>query len=66
LQAGKKQWARETGKMSIQHVFTMFGATIPVPILTGLDPATALFTAGTGILIFIMQINGYSPKNALY
>jgi uracil permease len=31
----------------------MFGATILVPILTGLDPATALFTAGTGTLIYI-------------
>jgi uracil permease len=31
----------------------MFGATILVPILVGLSPATALFTAGTGTLIFI-------------
>ena len=39
--------------LSLQHVFAMFGATILVPILTGLDPATALFTAGTGTLIYI-------------
>jgi uracil permease len=31
----------------------MFGATILVPILTGLNPAAALFTAGTGTLIYI-------------
>jgi uracil permease len=31
----------------------MFGATILVPLLTGLSPATALFTAGTGTLLYI-------------
>ncbi|MDR2575873.1 MAG: NCS2 family nucleobase:cation symporter [Treponema sp.] len=39
--------------LSFQHVFAMFGATILVPILTGLNPSTALFTAGTGTLISI-------------
>jgi len=39
--------------LSFQHIFAMFGATILVPILTGLSPATALFTAGTGTLLFI-------------
>ncbi|MDR1506979.1 MAG: NCS2 family nucleobase:cation symporter [Treponema sp.] len=39
--------------LSIQHVFAMFGATILVPLLTGLNPAAALFTAGTGTLIYI-------------
>ncbi len=40
--------------LSIQHVFAMFGATILVPLLTGLNPSTALFTAGTGTLIYIL------------
>jgi uracil permease len=39
----------------------MFGATILVPILTGLDPATALFTAGTGTLIFILLTGAKVP-----
>jgi uracil permease len=39
--------------LSIQHVFAMFGATILVPLLTGLNPAAALFTAGTGTLLYI-------------
>ena len=39
--------------LSVQHVFAMFGATILVPLLTGLNPATALFTAGTGTLLYI-------------
>ena len=40
--------------LSFQHVFAMFGATILVPLLTGLSPSTALFTAGTGTLIYIL------------
>jgi uracil permease len=47
--------------LSIQHVFAMFGATILVPILTGLDPATALFTAGTGTLIYILLTGAKVP-----
>ena len=46
---------RLTGKdlaLSVQHLFAMFGATILVPLLTGLSPATALVTAGIGTLIF--------------
>jgi uracil permease len=39
----------------------MFGATILVPILTGLDPATALFTAGTGTLIYILCTGAKVP-----
>jgi len=47
--------------LSFQHVFAMFGATILVPILTGLDPATALFTAGTGTLIYILCTGARVP-----
>jgi len=38
--------------LGLQHTFTMFGATILVPILTGLDISVALFTAGLGTLLF--------------
>jgi uracil permease len=47
--------------LSFQHVFAMFGATILVPILTGLDPAIALFTAGTGTLLFILCTGAKVP-----
>ncbi|MDR1373743.1 MAG: NCS2 family nucleobase:cation symporter, partial [Treponema sp.] len=47
--------------LSIQHVFAMFGATILVPLLTGLNPATALFTAGTGTLIYIVMTGAKVP-----
>jgi hypothetical protein len=47
--------------LSVQHVFAMFGATRLVPLLTGLDPATALFTAGTGTLIYIVLTGAKVP-----
>ena len=47
--------------LSVQHVFAMFGATILVPILTGLSPSTALFTAGTGTLIYILITGAKVP-----
>jgi uracil permease len=47
--------------LSFQHVFAMFGATILVPILTGLNPATAFFTAGTGTLIYIVCTGAKVP-----
>jgi uracil permease len=47
--------------LSFQHVFAMFGATILVPLLTGLNPATALFTAGTGTLIYIVLTGARVP-----
>lgn len=49
--------ARTLGKpkmvvLGIQHMFAMFGATILVPIITGLDVATTLLMAGLGTLLF--------------
>ena len=44
-----------TGKMlvlGLQHLFAMFGATVLVPAITGLNVSTTLFFAGLGTLIF--------------
>ena len=38
--------------LGLQHMFAMFGATVLVPILTGLDVATTLLFAGLGTLLF--------------
>jgi len=38
--------------MGVQHTFVMFGATILVPLLTGLDIGVTLFASGIGTLIF--------------
>ncbi len=37
--------------MGLQHTFVMFGATVLVPLLTGLDIGVTLFAAGVGTLI---------------
>lgn len=47
--------------LSFQHVFAMFGATVLVPLLTGLSTSTALFTAGTGTLIYILITGAKVP-----
>ncbi len=47
--------------LGVQHLFAMFGATVLVPLLTGLDPAVALFTSGTGTLIFQLITKGKVP-----
>ncbi len=55
---------KSAGKMvvlGIQHVFAMFGSTVLVPILTGLDPAMALLCAGLGTLIFHLVTGGKVP-----
>jgi len=47
--------AKVTGQdvvMGIQHTFIMFGATVLVPLLTGLNIGVTLFAAGVGTLIF--------------
>ncbi|WP_159560455.1 uracil-xanthine permease family protein [Streptococcus halichoeri] len=36
--------------LSFQHLFAMFGATVLVPILVGIDPAVALLSSGLGTL----------------
>lgn len=38
--------------VGVQFLFVAFGSTVLVPLLVGLDPATALFTAGIGTFIF--------------
>lgn len=38
--------------MGFQHMFVMFGATVLVPIITGLDISVALFASGVGTLLF--------------
>lgn len=47
--------------LSLQHVFAMFGATVLVPILTGLDVGVALVASGVGTLIYILSTKGKSP-----
>lgn len=47
--------------LGFQHMFAMFGATVLVPLLTGLDIATTLLMAGLGTLLFHLITKGKVP-----
>ncbi len=47
--------------LGMQHVLAMFGATVLVPFLTGLDPAIAILGAGIGTLLFHLVSKGMVP-----
>ena len=47
--------------LSIQHLTAMFGATILVPILLGVDPAIALLMNGIGTIIYTLVTKGGIP-----
>ena len=47
--------------LGLQHMFAMFGATILVPMLTGLDVSTTLLFAGLGTLLFHFLTKGKVP-----
>lgn len=47
--------------LGLQHVFAMFGATVFVPLTTGLNPSVALFTSAIGTLLFHLITGGKVP-----
>jgi uracil permease len=47
--------------VGVQFLFVAFGATVLVPLLVGMDPSVALFTAGLGTLIFHLVTKGQVP-----
>jgi len=64
--APQKDLSENVGKMGLvilglQHAFTMFGATVLVPYLTGIPVNVALFTAGIGTLLFHIITRGKVP-----
>ena len=51
----------QTIPLSLQHLFAMVGATILVPMLTGLSPSIALFCSGVGTLLYILCTKAKLP-----
>ncbi|SEU02267.1 uracil-xanthine permease [Lacrimispora sphenoides] len=47
--------------LSIQHMFAMFGASVLVPFIFGINPAVVLFMNGMGTLFFIFITKGKAP-----
>ncbi len=52
---------RKTIPLSFQHLFAMVGATILVPIITGMSPSIALFCSGIGTLLYIVCTKAKLP-----
>ena len=53
--------AARKGVVGVQFLFVAFGGTVLMPLLVGLEPATALFTSGVGTLIFHAVTKGRVP-----
>lgn len=47
--------------LSVQHMLAMFGASILVPFMFGINPAIVLLTNGMGTLLFILLTKGKAP-----
>ena len=47
--------------LGLQHMFAMFGASVLVPFIFGINPAIVLFMNGVGTLIFIAVTKGQAP-----
>ncbi len=48
--------------LALQHLMAMFGATVLVPILTGLDPGVGLMTSGLGTIIYLICVRNKIPS----
>jgi uracil permease len=51
----------QTLPLSLQHLFAMFGATVLVPFLLHVDPATSLLMNGVGTLTYLLVTRGRIP-----
>lgn len=61
IQVEEKVPARLLLPLSVQHMFAMFGASVLVPFIFGINPAIVLFMNGCGTLLFILITKGKAP-----
>lgn len=61
IQVDEKVSITQLLPLSIQHVFAMFGASVLVPILFGINSGIVLFMNGFGTLLFIFLTKGKAP-----
>lgn len=52
----------QTMVMGVQHAVAMFGATVLMPMLMGLDPNLAILMSGIGTLLFFFVTGGHVPS----
>ena len=61
IQVDEKLPFFQTFPLSLQHLFAMFGATVLVPILFKVNPATILLFNGIGTLLYLFICKGKIP-----
>ena len=61
IQVEEKLPLLQTLPLSLQHLFAMFGATVLVPILFKVNPATILLMNGIGTLLYLLLCKGRIP-----
>lgn len=59
---GDKLPLRKSVPLSLQHMFAMFGSSVLVPMLLGVDPATVLLFNGIGTLLYIFITKAGIPS----
>ena len=61
IQVQEKLPLGQTFPLSLQHLFAMFGATVLVPFLFKVNPATSLLMNGIGTIIYLVIARGRIP-----
>src|SRR5699024_7420169 len=61
IQVHERPPLRQSIPLGLQHLFAMFGSTVLVPILFGVNPATILLMNGIGTIIYLLITKGQIP-----
>jgi uracil-xanthine permease len=62
IQTDEKLPLAQALPLAAQHLMAMFGATVLVPLLTGLNPGIGLMTSGVGTLLYLVITRGKIPS----
>jgi len=62
IQTDEKLPVLQAIPLAAQHLMAMFGATVLVPLLTGLDPSVAIMTSGAGTILYLVLTKGKIPS----
>lgn len=62
IQTDEKLPVLQAIPLALQHLMAMFGATVLVPVLTGLDPSLAIMTSGAGTILYLILTKSKIPS----
>lgn len=61
IQVHERPPLQQSIPLGLQHLFAMFGSTVLVPIIFGVNPATVLLMNGIGTIIYLLITKGQIP-----